>query len=40
SALTEIAQRERDGAALAVAAVLLAVSLGYSPSEAIDRGMA
>ena len=40
SMLTEIAQRESDGAALAVAAVLLAVSLGYSPSEAIDSRMA
>jgi Fe-S-cluster containining protein len=40
SALTEIARREADGAALAVAAVLLTVSLGYSPSEAIDRGTA
>jgi hypothetical protein len=38
--LTEIAQRESDGAALAVAAVLRAVSLGYSPSEAIDSRMA
>jgi Fe-S-cluster containining protein len=40
SMLTEIAQRESDGAALAVAAILLAVSLGYSPDEAIDREMA
>jgi Fe-S-cluster containining protein len=40
SALTEIAGRETDGATLAVAAVLLAVSLGYSPSEAIDCGTA
>jgi Fe-S-cluster containining protein len=35
AALTGIAQRETDGAALAVAAVLLAVALGYSPAEAI-----
>jgi Fe-S-cluster containining protein len=40
SALTEIAGRETDGATLAAAAVLLAVSLGYSPSEAIDCGTA
>jgi hypothetical protein len=40
SALTEIAGRETDGATLAVAAVLLAVSLGYSPDEAILNGSA
>jgi Fe-S-cluster containining protein len=40
SALTEIAGRKTDGATLAAAAVLLAVSLGYSPSEAIDCGTA
>ncbi len=40
SALTGIVRRETDGAALAVAAVLLAVSLGFSPSEAINRGTA
>jgi Fe-S-cluster containining protein len=35
SALTEIARRETDAATIAVAAVLLAVSLGYSPAEAM-----
>jgi Fe-S-cluster containining protein len=35
SALTEIVRRETDGAAIAVAAVLLAVSLGYSPAAPI-----
>jgi len=40
SALVEIARCETDGAALAVAAVLLTVSLGYSPSEAIDSATA
>jgi Fe-S-cluster containining protein len=40
SALTEIAGRETDGATLAAAAVLLAVSLGYSPDEAIVHGSA
>lgn len=36
SALTEMVRRKTDGAPLAVAAVLLAVSLGYSPREAMD----
>lgn len=40
SALAEIARGETDGAELAVAAVLLAVSLGYSPEEAIVNGTA
>jgi Fe-S-cluster containining protein len=40
SALTEFAGRETDGATLAAAAVLLAVSLGYSPDEAIANGSA
>ena len=34
-ALIEAARRETDGSAIAVAAVLLAVSLGYSPAEAL-----
>jgi Fe-S-cluster containining protein len=35
SALTEIVRRETDAAAFAVAGVLLAVSLGYLPSEPV-----
>jgi Fe-S-cluster containining protein len=35
SALTEIARRETNASTIAAAAVLLAVSLGYSPSEAM-----
>jgi hypothetical protein len=35
TALTEIARRETDAATIAVAAVLLAVSLGYPPAEAM-----
>jgi uncharacterized protein len=37
SVLSEIARHETDGAAIAVAAVVLAVSLGYSPSEPIAK---
>jgi len=33
--LSEVATRQKDAAIIAVAAVLLAVSLGYSPSEAM-----
>jgi len=36
AALIDIARHESDGVSLAVAAVLLAVSLGYPPSEAIS----
>lgn len=36
--LDEMARRESDGARIAAAAVMLAVSLGYSPGEAIVSG--
>ena len=40
AALLDIARHESDGALLASAAVLLAVSLGYAPSQAISGGTA
>jgi Fe-S-cluster containining protein len=40
AALIDIARHECDGVVLAVAAVLLAVSLGYPPNEAISGGTA